>query len=124
MGMRILLLLSLSWIFGLTEPLFSLFPTIKMLALSFLLLIGTMLIAEVSDITSNRATSVSRWRSRSSSRCSACACAVVVILLYISAKTYNCPGATRVVELSLRCSNLRKRLQAVQRPCWKRVWAS
>jgi predicted tellurium resistance membrane protein TerC len=46
MGMRILLLLSLSWIIGLTEPLFSLFPTIKMLALSFLLLIGTMLIAE------------------------------------------------------------------------------
>jgi predicted tellurium resistance membrane protein TerC len=44
-------------------------PTIKMLALSFLVLIGVALIAEGSTSTFRRVTSISRWRSRSSSRC-------------------------------------------------------
>jgi predicted tellurium resistance membrane protein TerC len=44
-------------------------PTIKMLALSFLLLIGVMLVAEGFASTSRRGTSTRRWRSRCSSRC-------------------------------------------------------
>ena len=43
-------------------------PTIKILALSFLLLIGMSLLAEGSASTFRRATSTSRWASRSSSR--------------------------------------------------------
>ncbi len=44
-------------------------PSMKILALSFLLLIGVMLVAEGRGPTWQRATSTSRWRSRSWSRC-------------------------------------------------------
>ncbi len=44
-------------------------PTVKMLALSFLLLIGVMLVAEGWASTSRRATSTSRWPSRCSWSC-------------------------------------------------------
>ena len=47
-------------------------PTVKMLALSFLLLIGVTLVAEGFGQHMPRATSTSRWPSRSSSRCSTC----------------------------------------------------
>ena len=43
-------------------------PTVKMLALSFLLLIGMSLFAEASVCTSRRGTSTSLWPSRSSWR--------------------------------------------------------
>ena len=43
-------------------------PTVKMLALSFLLLIGMSLLPRASSSTSPRATSTSRWASRCSSR--------------------------------------------------------
>ena len=48
-------------------------PSVKILALSFLLLIGVMLVAEGMGSTWRRATSTSRWRSRCSSSCSTCA---------------------------------------------------
>ena len=44
-------------------------PTVKMLALSFLVLIGINLVAEGSGITSRRATPTSRCSSRSWWRC-------------------------------------------------------
>ena len=43
-------------------------PTVKILALSFLLLIGVSLSPKASASTSRRATSTSRWASRCSSR--------------------------------------------------------
>ena len=43
-------------------------PTVKVLALSFLLLIGVSLVAEGLGTTSPRATSTSPWPSRCSSR--------------------------------------------------------
>ena len=49
-------------------------PTVKMLALSFLLLIGMSLLPRASVSTFRRATSTSRWGSRCSSRCSTCGC--------------------------------------------------
>jgi hypothetical protein len=50
-------------------------PTIKMLALSFLVLVGVTLIAEGFETHVPKGTSTSRWRSRSRSRCSTSACA-------------------------------------------------
>jgi predicted tellurium resistance membrane protein TerC len=44
-------------------------PTLKMLALSFLLLIGLTLLWKASSSTCPRATSTSRWASPSSSSC-------------------------------------------------------
>ena len=49
-------------------------PTIKILALSFLILIGTSLVAEGLHFHIPKVTSASRWRSRSASKCSTCAC--------------------------------------------------
>ena len=49
-------------------------PTVKMLALSFLLLIGLSLSPKASTTTFPRATSTSRWASRSSSSRSTCGC--------------------------------------------------
>ena len=43
-------------------------PSMKVLALSFLLLIGVLLVADSFDRHINKATSTSRWPSRSSSR--------------------------------------------------------
>ncbi len=39
-------------------------PSVKVLALAFLLMIGVMLVAEASELTSTRTTSTSPWRSR------------------------------------------------------------
>ena len=50
-------------------------PTVKILALSFLLLIGMTLVAEGLDSTFRRGTSTSRWRSRSWWKYSTCDCA-------------------------------------------------
>lgn len=43
-------------------------PTLKILALSFLIVVGTLLIAEAFDVHVPRATSTSPWLSRSASR--------------------------------------------------------
>ena len=45
-------------------------PTVKMLALSFLVLVGMALVAEGWATTYRGAISISRWRSRWASRCS------------------------------------------------------
>jgi len=47
-------------------------PTIKMLALSFLLLIGLTLIVEAFDVHISKDTSISRWDFLYSWRCSIC----------------------------------------------------
>ncbi len=69
-------------------------PTVKMLALSFLILVGVALIAEGWDLHIPRATSTSRWRSRWASRCSTSACAP-------GAKRSGCAGRARTSQPGL-----------------------